>query len=95
MYNSYAYFNIIIFRDFFSSIFLKDKDGVLSKEQCLRLSFRLFAVGKEGGIEMKDAKDLWSKFDIYETSEDHEMERQSEQVTFSLAIISFIHCVLD
>ena len=68
---------------------------MLSKEQCLRLSFRLFAVGKEGGIEMKDAKDLWSKFDIYETSEDHEMERQSEQVTFFLVGFNFIHCVSD
>eukprot|EP00091_Calanus_sinicus_P016351 TRINITY_DN35682_c0_g1_i1.p1 TRINITY_DN35682_c0_g1~~TRINITY_DN35682_c0_g1_i1.p1 ORF type:complete len:185 (-),score=57.35 TRINITY_DN35682_c0_g1_i1:24-539(-) len=66
-------------RDFFSSIYMKDKDGILSKVQCLRLSSYI-AVGKVGGIDMKDAKDLWSKFDIYETSEDHEMERRSEKI---------------
>ena len=46
----------------------------------MQLSFRLFAAGKEGGLEMKDAKHLWSRFDIYETSQDHEMERNSEKV---------------
>ena len=69
-----------ISRDFFLSLFTQSKDGVLSKEQCLQLSFCLFAAGKEGGLEMKDAKHLWSRFDIYETSQDHEMERNSEKV---------------
>ena len=44
---------------------------------------------------MKDAKDLWIKFDIYETSLDHEMERQSEQVTFCMAVFNLIYIISD
>ena len=44
---------------------------------------------------MKDVKDLWSKFDIYETSEDHEMEHRAEQLTFWKAQFSLISFVSD
>eukprot|EP00092_Neocalanus_flemingeri_P097123 GFUD01123718.1.p1 GENE.GFUD01123718.1~~GFUD01123718.1.p1 ORF type:complete len:112 (+),score=30.82 GFUD01123718.1:177-512(+) len=70
----------IIRRDFFLSLFAKSNDGVLTKEDCLRLSFRLFSVGEDGGIQMKEASDLWSWFDIYETTQDRELERIEEDM---------------
>ena len=62
-------------RDFYLSLFTKGKDSVLSMEECLRLSFRLFSAGEEAEMKMADASELWSRFDVYETTQDHDRER--------------------
>jgi len=67
-------------RDVFLSLLTQSQSGVLSREQSLQLAFRLFLVGTEDTLEMKDAKDLWSRFDIYETTQDHMMEKNSERI---------------
>ena len=76
-------------RDVFLSLFTQSQEGVLSREQSLQLAFRLFLVGTEDTLEMKDAKDLWSRFDIYETTQDHLMEKNSERVCFDLLLYSY------
>merc|ERR1712142_195571 len=67
-------------RDVFLSLLTQSKEGVLNTEQCLQLAFRLFLVGTEDTLDMKDAYDLWSRFDIYETSQDHQMDKINEEM---------------
>jgi len=77
----------ISFREFFLGLIVIGRNGVLDKEESLRLVFRLYDIDRKKEISMKDASTIWNMFNIYETMKDKERDSIDEETFVSKSLI--------